>query len=132
MRVRVSSSGGYLTTGPVVARARAGDDAARRADVGTLREHLVRLGQAPATPPHPAVAPVCRAARAALYEYVTAGLAPSRQRRVEAHLDACPPCTRAFVAVREESWALRDRGRDLAARDHQGGKHRRSRRRRRF
>ncbi|MFC6511370.1 zf-HC2 domain-containing protein [Promicromonospora citrea] len=126
------SSGGDLTTGPVVARARAGDDAARRADVGALRDRLARLDQVSGTPRPAAVDPVCRAVRAALYEYVTGGLAPSRQRRLEAHLDACPPCTRAFVAVREESWALRDRGRGLAARGHEGGRHRRPRRRPRF
>lgn len=72
--------------------------------------------------------PECRATRAAMHDYVKGRLVPSRQRRVEAHLDRCAPCTRAFTDVREVSWTLRGLGRRLAAGSHRGGRHRAPRR----
>ncbi len=38
--------------------------------------------------------------------------------------DGCAGCTRAFIDVREVSWALRGLGRRLAADGHRGGRHR--------
>ncbi|MCP2266552.1 zf-HC2 domain-containing protein [Promicromonospora thailandica] len=84
---------------------------ARRADVAALRAALADLpGTAPAGPPpraRPATGPDCRRTRAALHDYVAGTLRPSRGRRVELHLDACDRCTRAFIDVREDSWAPR-------------------------
>lgn len=68
--------------------------------------------------------PECRVARAALHDYLHGRLAPSRRHRVELHLDGCAGCTRAFIDVREVSWALRGVGRRLAADGHRGGRHR--------
>lgn len=109
-----------------------GLDAARQADVALLRSALSGLagGAAPSRLTHrPAQRPECRATRAAMHDYVTGRMTPSRQRRVEVHLDRCDPCTRAFTDVRQVSWALRGLGRRLAADGHRGGRHRRSMRR---
>lgn len=126
-----------ITAGSWSVRRYPGDDAARRADVAALRTALSGLsgsdGRAgSAGREHPLSPPACRTTRAALYDYVKGSLVPSRQRRVEHHLDRCGRCTRAFIDVRMESWALRGLGRRLAARDHQGGQHRRTARRTRY
>ncbi|MFD6139383.1 zf-HC2 domain-containing protein [Promicromonospora sp. NPDC060271] len=68
--------------------------------------------------------PECRAARAALHDYLHGRLAPGRRHRVELHLDGCAGCTRAFIDVREVSWTLRGLGRRLVADGHRGGRHR--------
>ncbi|MFI6426796.1 zf-HC2 domain-containing protein [Promicromonospora sp. NPDC050880] len=109
-------------------------DPARLAAVAALRAALSTLADGrrddPAGPgpvrTRSVPPPACRTTRAAMYDYVKGSLVPSRQRRVEAHLDGCGRCTRAFADVREESWALRGLGRRLAAHDHQGGRHRRT------
>jgi hypothetical protein len=51
--------------------------------------------------------PECRTTRAALHDYLHKRLVPGRRRRVEVHLDRCAECTRAFIDVREDSWARR-------------------------
>lgn len=116
-------------------------DAARRADVGRLADvALLRsvlsglagesgLAGDDVARPRTLNQPACRATRAAMHDYVKGRLVPSRQRRIEAHLDRCSQCTRAFIDVREVSWALRGLGRRLAADDHRGGRHRRTSRR---
>jgi hypothetical protein len=98
-------------------------DAARRAGVAALRSALSGPtdGAALARTIH---RPECRATRAAMHDYVKGRLVPSRQRRVEGHLDRCGECTRVFVDVREVSWELRGLGRRLVADDHRGGRHR--------
>lgn len=103
--------------------------AARQADVAILRSVLSALADDAVAHPRTVHQPECRATRAAMHDYVKARLVPSRQRRVEAHLDRCVPCTRAFIDVREVSWALRGLGRRLAADGHPGGRHRRTSRR---
>jgi hypothetical protein len=108
-------------------------DAARRADVALLRAALSGLTDPPrpaggGTRAHVTHRPDCRATRAAMHDYVKGRLAPSRQRRVEHHLDRCSRCTRAFTDVREVSWWLRGLGRRLAADGHRGGRHRAPRR----
>lgn len=126
-RIRVTTTGGPRITSPGV-----DIDAARRADVATLRSALSALTRPTGDDtarPHRTNRPECRATRAAMHDYVKGHLAPSRQRRVEAHLDRCAPCTRAFADVREVSWALRGLGRRLAADGHPGGRHRRTSRR---
>lgn len=129
-RIRVTTTGGPRITDPGV-----GSDAARRADVGTLRSVLSSLpalssssglDSADVAPTRRMNQPECRATRAAMHDYIKGYLVPSRQRRVETHLDRCPPCTRAFTDVREVSWALRGLGRRLAAGGHPGGRHRRA------
>ncbi|MFI2486388.1 zf-HC2 domain-containing protein [Promicromonospora kroppenstedtii] len=59
--------------------------------------------------------PECRATRAAMHDYLKDRLLPRRRGRVEAHMDGCGECTRAFVDVREVSWMLRDLGQHLVA-----------------
>lgn len=73
--------------------------------------------------------PDCRSTRAALHDYLSGRLLPHRRRRLEAHLDGCAECIRAFIDVREESWMLRDLGQHLVATGHRGGRHRRMLRR---
>ena len=147
-QVRVTSTG-Y----PQVGDRRAALDADRLTGVAMLRSALSGLptpGDLPTldrlpTPDGPSVAPAplalaaagrslhepeCRTTRAALHDYLARRLLPSRRRRVEAHLDGCGECTRAFIDVRQASWALRDHGRRLAADGHRGGRHRRAPRRR--
>ena len=68
--------------------------------------------------------PECRTTRAAMHDYLKGRLLPRRQRRLEVHMDGCGECTRAFIDVREVSWALRGLGRRLAADGHRGGRHR--------
>lgn len=112
---------GPRVTGP-------GTDAAPLADVAALRSALSALTGPTgddAARTRRTNRPECRATRAAMHDYVTGRLVPSRQRRIEAHLDRCVPCTRAFIDVREVSWALRGLGRRLAADGHPGGRHRR-------
>lgn len=106
-------------------------DDARRAGVSELRSALAALGgpggpavARPATPARRVRRPECRATRAALHDYLQGRLVPSRRYRVEIHLDGCAECTRAFIDVREVSWALRGLGRRLAADGHRGGRHR--------
>ncbi|NNH54749.1 sigma-70 family RNA polymerase sigma factor, partial [Promicromonospora citrea] len=59
--------------------------------------------------------PECRATRAAMHDYLKDRLLPRRRGRVEAHMDSCADCTRAFMDVREVSWMLRDLGQHLVA-----------------
>ncbi len=59
--------------------------------------------------------PECRTTRAAMHDYLKGRLLPRRRGRVEAHMDACGECTRAFIDVREVSWMLRDLGQHLVA-----------------
>lgn len=99
--------------------------------VAQLRSALTGLADAAHAPGRPAATrtrdarrPECRVARAALHDYLHGRLAPSRRHRVELHLDGCAGCTRAFIDVREVSWALRGLGRRLAADGHRGGRHR--------
>ena len=51
--------------------------------------------------------PACRPVRAGLHDYLTGRLLPARRRRLEAHLDRCQACTRAFIDVREVAWTQR-------------------------
>jgi hypothetical protein len=51
--------------------------------------------------------PECRSTRAALHDYLTRSLPPRRARRLEVHLDGCARCIRAFIDIREASWARR-------------------------
>ncbi|MBL0886709.1 zf-HC2 domain-containing protein [Myceligenerans indicum] len=57
--------------------------------------------------------PECRTTRAAMHDYLKGRLLPRRSKRLEAHLDGCAECTRAFVDVREVSWMLRELGQHL-------------------
>jgi hypothetical protein len=142
-QVRVTTTGGPridqradgdADAGP---RADAGrrTDTARQAHVALLRSVLSGLpdesglARSDVARPRTVNQPECRATRAAMYDYVKGRLVPSRQRRFEAHLDRCGHCTRAFIDVREVSWALRGVGRRLAAEGHRGGRHRRTARR---
>ncbi|MFD2795781.1 zf-HC2 domain-containing protein [Promicromonospora vindobonensis] len=132
-----------ISTGDLrAADRRTAQDADRRAGVSELRSALAGLGVAgpagltgasgtPAITPGRALdRPLCRTTRAALHDYLTRSLLPSRRRRVEAHLDGCAECMRAFIDVRETSWALRGLGRRLATDGRHGGRHRRTPRRR--
>lgn len=111
---------------------RAAQDRYRRDGVSTLRSALAGLadlddasGRAALAPGRGLHGPRCRATRAALHDYLARRLLPSRRRRVEAHLDRCAECTRAFIDVRETSWAIAGTGRRLATEGHRGGRHRR-------
>ena len=59
--------------------------------------------------------PECRTTRAAMHDYLKDRLLPRRRGRVEAHMDGCAECTRAFIDVREVSWMLRDLGQHVIA-----------------
>ncbi|PUB20293.1 DNA-directed RNA polymerase specialized sigma24 family protein [Promicromonospora sp. AC04] len=59
--------------------------------------------------------PECRTTRAAMHDYLKGRLLPRRRGHVEAHMDGCAECTRAFMDVREVSWMLRDLGQHLVA-----------------
>jgi hypothetical protein len=52
----------------------------------------------------------CRLTRAAMHDYVNRNLQPRRQRRLETHLYGCDDCIRAFIDIREVSWARRAAG----------------------
>ncbi|MGI5191010.1 zf-HC2 domain-containing protein [Promicromonospora sp. CA-289599] len=108
--------------------------AAQPTAVAQLRSALADLADSADVPRRSAATrtrdahrPECRVARAALHDYLHGRLAPSGRHRVELHLDDCAGCTRAFIDVREVSWALRGLGRRLVADDHRGGRHRASR-----
>lgn len=51
--------------------------------------------------------PECRSTRAAMHDYLTRRLPERRARRLEAHLDGCARCIRAFIDLREAAWARR-------------------------
>lgn len=51
--------------------------------------------------------PECRSTRAAMHDYLARSLPPRRARRLEVHLDGCARCIRAFIDIREASWARR-------------------------
>lgn len=51
--------------------------------------------------------PECRSTRAAMHDYLGRHLPPRRARRLELHLDGCAECIRAFIDLREASWARR-------------------------
>jgi hypothetical protein len=51
--------------------------------------------------------PECRSTRAAMHDYLGRHLPPRRARRLELHLDGCADCIRAFIDIREVSWARR-------------------------
>ena len=81
-----------------------------------LRRAEERLAGAFAAAHAQAVAePECRATRAAMHDYLKDRLLPRRRGRVEAHMDSCADCTRAFLDVREVSWMLRDLGQHVVA-----------------
>lgn len=120
------------TSDPPISGRRPEAAVARSTDVSMLREALAALADV-ASPSAAARGrdvprPECRTTRAALHDYLHERLVPSRRRRVEAHLDGCDECTRAFIDVREASWALRGLGRRLVADGDQGGRHRAPRR----
>ena len=54
--------------------------------------------------------PGCLDTRTSLREYVSHRLAPRRRTVLEEHLFGCDGCMRAFIDVRQASWALRDAG----------------------
>lgn len=54
--------------------------------------------------------PGCVDTRTALREYLGHRLGPRRRTVLEEHLFGCDGCMRAFVDVRQASWALRDAG----------------------
>lgn len=49
----------------------------------------------------------CRTTRAVMHDYLGRLLPARRERRFEAHMDACPACIRAFIDVRQASWVRR-------------------------
>ncbi|ANC32184.1 zf-HC2 domain-containing protein [Isoptericola dokdonensis] len=51
---------------------------------------------------------LCAETRGDLHAYVTHHLGGGRRQALEDHLFGCPGCMRAFIDVREASWALRD------------------------
>lgn len=51
--------------------------------------------------------PECRSTRAAMHDYLGRHLPPRRARHLELHLDGCAECIRAFIDIREASWARR-------------------------
>lgn len=68
----------------------------------------VRTGAAPRAAHVRAVTgPECRSTRAAMHDYLGRHLPPRRARRLELHLDGCAECIRAFIDIREASWARR-------------------------
>jgi hypothetical protein len=68
----------------------------------------VRAGAAPRAAHVRAVTgPECRSTRAAMHDYLGRHLPPRRARRLELHLDGCAECIRAFIDIREASWARR-------------------------
>lgn len=68
----------------------------------------VRAGAAPRVAHVRAVnGPECRSTRAAMHDYLGRHLPPRRARRLELHLDGCAECIRAFIDIREASWARR-------------------------
>lgn len=72
-----------------------------------LPDH-VRAGTAPRVAHVRAVTgPECRSTRAAMHDYLDRHLPPRRARRLELHLDGCAECIRAFIDIREVSWARR-------------------------
>ena len=99
-------------------------DPADLTDLTDLTDPAEAPGRSAATRTRDVRRPECRVNRAALHDYLHGRLAPSRRHRVELHLDGCAGCTRAFIDVREVSWALRGLGRRLVADGHRGGRHR--------
>ena len=51
--------------------------------------------------------PACRSTRAAMHDYLSRRLPTRRQHRLEAHLDGCAACIRAFIDLREADWTRR-------------------------
>lgn len=51
--------------------------------------------------------PECRSTRAAMHDYINRHLPAWRQHRLEAHMDDCAACTRAFIDIREAAWTRR-------------------------
>jgi hypothetical protein len=49
----------------------------------------------------------CRRTRAGLHDYLNRNLQPRHQRRLETHLYGCEACIRAFIDIRQVSWARR-------------------------
>ncbi|GAA1724977.1 hypothetical protein GCM10009809_20950 [Isoptericola hypogeus] len=95
----------------------------RRRDVGTIAAELGsharvvgrrlrraerRLAAAFAAAHARACPPGCLEVRTALHEYAGHRLAPRRRTVLEEHLFGCDGCMRAFIDVRQASWALRD------------------------
>ncbi|WP_274995166.1 zf-HC2 domain-containing protein [Promicromonospora iranensis] len=77
-------------------------------DADTSPPEPVRFGSAPrVTSVHAVNGPECRSTRAAMHDYLGRHLAPRRASRLEAHLDSCAECIRAFIDIREASWARR-------------------------
>ncbi|MEV0951503.1 zf-HC2 domain-containing protein [Promicromonospora sp. NPDC050249] len=68
----------------------------------------VRAGAAPRVAHVRAVTgPECRSTRAAMHDYLGRALPPRRAQHLELHLDGCAECIRAFIDIREASWARR-------------------------
>jgi hypothetical protein len=53
------------------------------------------------------IGPECRSTRAAMHDYLGRDLPSRRARSLELHLDGCAECIRAFIDIREASWARR-------------------------
>lgn len=53
------------------------------------------------------IGPECRSTRAAMHDYLGRDLPSRRARSLELHLDGCADCIRAFIDIREASWARR-------------------------
>jgi hypothetical protein len=70
-----------------------------------LPDH-VRAGAAPRVA-RAVTGPECRSTRAAMHDYLGRHLPPRRARHLELHLDGCAECIRAFIDIREASWARR-------------------------
>ncbi|MEU4362246.1 zf-HC2 domain-containing protein [Promicromonospora sp. NPDC023987] len=51
--------------------------------------------------------PACRSTRAAMHDYLGRRLPTWRQHGVEAHMDGCATCIRAFIDIREAAWMRR-------------------------
>jgi hypothetical protein len=68
----------------------------------------VRAGAAPrAAHVRAVIGPECRSTRAAMHDYLSRDLPPRRAHSLELHLDGCAECIRAFIDLREASWARR-------------------------
>lgn len=62
--------------------------------------------------------PECRSTRAALSDYLNSRLTPNRKHHLEAHLDGCAECIRAFIDIREVAWRLHSLAQSLLTAGH--------------
>ena len=49
--------------------------------------------------------------------YLNSRLAPQRKQHLEAHMDGCAKCIRAFIDLREANWRLRRLAQSLVTAD---------------